>query len=719
MKRAAALVARGDWAMHVAVGLVSLLLAALALELWRADLTVPFTYSGDALPVAAHFKTAFETWWYESQPLLGAPAGQTYHDFPTSDNTNFLAAALLGHLVGSWSLALNLYFVLGFPLAGIAAAWFLRVAGASKTMTLATAPLFAILSYHFLRGESHLFLASYYVVPLSLVLVLRAARGERLWGWRDTAHPVGRWFGRGLQTTVIVVLTGSTQAYYAVFAVILLAVAGVVALIRDRAWPRFWGAVAVGVGIVVVMGLNMLPDTIYAWTHGANPIGFQRGHADAEIYALKLTQLLLPWSGHRIDLLAQLRSLYDTHYPLLSEQPSLGAVAAVGFVAAVGLVLVRAIAAARGRELSARAATVSTLGGLALVAFLFATVGGVSTLISFLTASIRGWNRMSVIIALLGLAVVALLLDALRERLSARLRPAAARGAVGAIVVGVLVVGYIDQTPADVGAAYASTIEQYRSDEAYFAEVESQLDSGDWVVQLPYLGFPESVSSTGVLGSEVLIPYLHTTRIGWTGGGIKGRPQADWTDGLDDYGPEHVVELARISGASGVLVDHRVVTVSYQPVVEAIAADLGDGLTSPDGRYTFWRLPDEAAQDAAELVTLPVTLHPSGDYLVNTDETGQHQAVADGASLSIDLINARDEPVEVELSLRFDGESAFVDLPDGTRVEAQPGDDGALVAHARVVVPPGVTSLAVQADRDSRLRWLVTDPTLVRVLEGD
>src|SRR5690606_32997809 len=140
--------------------------------------------------------------------------------------------------------------------------------GASKAMTIATAPLFAILSYHFLRGESHLFLASYFVVPLSIVLVVRAARGERLWGWRQSQHRLARFFGRGTGTVVIAVLTGMTQAYYAVFALILFAIAGVIAVIRHRAWPRFWGAVIAGAIIVATMAINMADDVVFGLQNG-------------------------------------------------------------------------------------------------------------------------------------------------------------------------------------------------------------------------------------------------------------------------------------------------------------------------------------------------------------------------------------------------------------------------------------------------------------------
>ena len=52
----------------------------------------PFVYSNDATAVLAHFQTVLNTGWYEFKPQLGAPVGQTYHDFPQADNLHMMFA---------------------------------------------------------------------------------------------------------------------------------------------------------------------------------------------------------------------------------------------------------------------------------------------------------------------------------------------------------------------------------------------------------------------------------------------------------------------------------------------------------------------------------------------------------------------------------------------------------------------------------------------------
>ena len=81
-------------------------------------------------------------------------------------------------------------------------------------MGVVLAVLFATAPYHFLRNEMHLFLAGYYLVPPAMVVVLRVARGETVWGRRPAVNPVlAALTGRGAATVLIMgllVYTAST-----------------------------------------------------------------------------------------------------------------------------------------------------------------------------------------------------------------------------------------------------------------------------------------------------------------------------------------------------------------------------------------------------------------------------------------------------------------------------------------------------------------------------
>ncbi|QEO08635.1 hypothetical protein [Protaetiibacter larvae] len=715
---------RNDLLLYVVVAVAASVLAYGALALWRADLGVPLTYWGDALAVGSHFKTVIENGWYEFNPLLGAPAGQTYNDFPTADNLNFIAAAILGRFFTDWPVAMNLYFLIGFPLAAVSMTWFLRVCGSSKAVVLALAPLFAIAPYHFSRGEGHLFLASYFVLPLSLVLVVRAIRGEPLWGWRDDRRAAMRLFGRGASTLTIVALTATSSSYYSVFFLILLAFAGIAALITRRAWRRFWGAAVAGGLTVVAMLVNMLPDMVFAWINGANPAGLERGHAEAEIYALKLSQLILPWPGHRIPVLRELRALYDANYPLVSESPALGAVAAAGFVAMLLFVAYAATRAggwrARGRGDRAVFSLFGSLAALTLVAFLFSSVGGLSTIISFVTTSLRGWNRMSIYIAALSLAATAILLDWL---IRAIVRRAKLRGAGRALVAGalaaiVLVVGFVDQTPWDAGDDYAATAARFTADRSWFATVQEAAGAGATIMQLPYQSFPEDVGPTGVLGSEVLIPYLQTSDIAWTGGGIKGRPRAEWTQVLESqYPPAQIARIAAATGMTGILVDRLSMFPGPRATLEAgLAKAAGAPLESPDGRYSYYsldRLEKElsASAGAGELAAVraraidPVTIDDRSGFARGFDDAGGLESRQREADPRLRLINDSGTAARgtLELEFRFDTDTGgvvpgtlAVRLPDGS-IRDVPIRDGSGTLSTPITLTPGTAEVTIIA----------------------
>lgn len=707
---------RSDRLLYVLAFAITGGLTYAALELWATRLSVPLIYWGDALPTGAHFKTVIETGWYEYQPLLGAPFGQTYNDFPTADNLHFMAAKVLSLFTSDWAVAMNVYFLLGFPLAAMAAVWLLRQLNISRTFSLVLGVLYALAPYHFLRGEAHLWLASYYVVPFAVGLVIRAIRGQKLWELRASGPRWLRWASaRTLGTLAIIALTGTAQSYYAVFFLILLAFSGVVRLIRTGQWRRFWDAAAVGGATVLVLAANMSPDVIYTLLNGENPGGFARGHIEAEIYALKLSQLLLPWGGHRIGFLRFIREQYDANYPLLSEQPALGATAALGLVA---LFLVLAFIAATWGGSRARRVTatpqfrlLAQLASLTFVAFIFSTIGGLSTLISFVTASIRGWNRMSIVIAILCLAAIGILADAAVRWLQLRVKGTVAKRAIAFGLAGVMLAGgYIDQTPANASAPYAETAERFDADRAWIGSVEASVPTGSMILQLPYQPFPESLGPTGISGSEALIPYLHSDQLRWSAGGIKGRTRADWPGTLERQDPALIARLAATAGFAGIHVDRASLTDPDRAALEsALRASAGSPMVSADGRYAFYSLETVRAEleqtfdldelaDIGDRVVDPVTVGlASFGTRFNDDDSLEFPSLS--LTPYITLTNDRDSAVSIELQMSFRTEDVrartlVLSLPDGTtRTETFRNGTASFILNLDVV--PGMHQIAM------------------------
>lgn len=720
---------RHEWLLYIVTGLAAVVTTILALQLWKADFNAPFTYYGDAIAVGDHFKTVMQTGWFTYQSHLGAPYGQTYSDFPTAENLNFMAAGVFGLLTHNWVLSMNLYYLFGFVASALTSLWLFRRLRISRLISVVLALLFAIAPYHFVRGESHLFLGSYYIVPLSIGIVIMAIRGEALWTRNAPGTRWYRWFGsRAAGTLLILVLTATAETYYAVFFLILLAFAGVVRLIstglnRNGEWRRFWGAAIAGAVTAFALLLNTLPATIYGWINGQDPAALVRGRADSEIYALKLTQLLLPWPGNRVPLLASIRGRYDALYPLISENPALGAVGAAGLLALIGVTVYVIASFGRNRlhtsEFAERFRLLTQLAALAIVAFLFSTIGGFSTIISFLTTSLRGWNRISIYIALISLAAVGILLDAAIAWLRTKTVRFGARGssiagrAIAIIVAAVVLVGgFIDQTPSGGSLDYPGLAKAYNSDDAYFARVDKVLPVGAEVLQLPYQPFPESVSSTGIQSSDVLRPFLHTPDLKWSGGGIKGRPRADWPGMLEQYSPADIVTLAAASGFSGILVDRLALEKDqYRPLLAGLTATLGvSPLSGSNNRYAFYDIRTERKELRTEFgrgelarveksIIDPVIADTSTTFQTTTDEDGKTVERSTAAVSPITLTSTKSVRARLETTVTLvqkkpEERELQVTLPGG-KVTTVTLVNGKGVISLPISVPVGVSTLAL------------------------
>src|SRR5262245_37995229 len=92
---------RGAWRGLVGYGVTltaCLLIMTWALQLWRAKLSVPLWFTGDALLHQAFIKGVADHGWHRDNGDLGAPWVLEVHDFPMPDHLHFLVQRLLSLL---------------------------------------------------------------------------------------------------------------------------------------------------------------------------------------------------------------------------------------------------------------------------------------------------------------------------------------------------------------------------------------------------------------------------------------------------------------------------------------------------------------------------------------------------------------------------------------------------------------------------------------------
>lgn len=534
---------------------------------WQCDWRIPFCYEADGLAMTALVKGILENGWHWHNPHLGAPFGLELYDYPIPDGLHLAWIKLFCGLTGDAGATFNLYFIVSFPLTMLLTLAVLRRFGVSFSVGISAALLYTFLPWHFQRVE-HLFLACYYLVPPAVMVILEVYLG-RLSG-EGTRYGLS-W--TRLRAGGICLLVGAAGLYYAFFACFLLTVAGVARFARGKQWRSLLTPILLIALIVFSLFAGILPTVVYQYRNGPNrELG--RGPGEAELFGLRMTQLLLPVRDHRVPLLRKVTEQYSESLGKQCNEnrmTSLGAIAGAGFVGLLGLTLF-------GR--ARRSHPLYAAGVLTMAAFLLGTVSGAGALFNlFIAAHIRGYNRIAIYIAFLSLFAVACLAERLRQRCAGR----SWLFHIGLAMVTVL--GILDETSPPRASDRARWRDAFQEDARLVAAIESRLPEGAMIYEMPYRQFPEGSRY------DLLRPYLHSHKLCWSHGTMRGRLGDDWHYQLAEQPLAERLETAALAGFVGVLVDRE----GYPDDAAGLEAEVTSCLKVPPivsdgGQFMFFEL---------------------------------------------------------------------------------------------------------------------------------
>lgn len=590
---------------YVAVAVLALGIATAVLELWTADWTVPFHYSGDGTAVLMCLKGIQENGWYLHNEALGAPGGMDLHDYPMCDNLHLFVMKLIVWVTGSPVVAFNAYYIATFPLAALGALLVFRRFGVSLAPALAGSLLFAFLPYHVLRGQEHLYLAAYFLVPPMVLVILWVYQGA---GPILAKSPEGRYHvlwhaGPAVASIAICLLVSSAGIYYAFFGCILLLVAGLTAAQGPRLLA--FGNSLLLVGVLFAGTLANLSPSLWYWhEHGKNDKVGHRLARDTELFGLKIAQLLLPVTEHRLPGLAQIKNFHNKQTILCNENDSctLGFLGAAGFLALLARLLLR-----RRKNDPAPTDRAVLLDGLAVMsagALLFATLGGFGMLYSLLiNPSLRGQNRIVVYIGFCALFGVVLSLD----RIQSRFKSVAGRTAFLVGLVLLVVLGVLDQTPSTCVPKYETARQEYRRDGEYYARIEEVMPAKAMIFQMPWHAFPEEGCVLHMQDYQHLRAYLHTHGLRWSFGVVHGREAPYVKECGNAPNLEAFLHSLRRTGFAGIHLDRRGYADRAEMLERGLAYFLGNPLAvSENGDMVFYTLtPGTERENAPEQLAHP------------------------------------------------------------------------------------------------------------------
>jgi phosphoglycerol transferase len=575
-------------------------LVAFLMRLWRADLAIPFHYSGDSLFIQMLVKGTLDNGWYLHNPYVGAPTGLDMQDFPCADGLTFVLIRVIGRFSSNYAMATNLFFLITFPLTTLTALFTLRRLGVSHGPAIVMSLLFTFLPYHFMRGLSHLFLASYFLIPLAILVILWVYLDRGLFCRWDEERLALRWKlggGATIFSVVVCLLMGSAGVYYAFFTCYLLLMAGIACSLRVRkVYPLGIGAALAGC-ISLGVACNLAPTALYVREHGKNPMVAARDPQDSDTFGMKAVQLVLPIDRHRLSRFSQIKERYY-HFMMKgfneNSYVTLGVVGSIGFLLLIGRLL--------GRHGASRPSVMEGLTVLNLCALLLACVGGGGSLFNvFVNPSIRAYNRMSIFIGFFALQAVALILDRLTLYLHSRWTRLLFHGFLAMVLVG----GVLDQSTADFIPKYQALREAFTHDAAFFGRIEASLPPGARIFQLPSIPFPEGPSSYGMYDYDHFRGYLHSHHLYWSHGAMRGRAGDQWRrDMAQKHLPDLLQALAQ-AGFHGLFIDREGYADRAGWLEAELVRSLGaQPLVSPDGRQSFFVLVDGSPSEPSHAVSL-------------------------------------------------------------------------------------------------------------------
>ncbi|HEX5924245.1 MAG TPA: hypothetical protein VFY45_10480 [Baekduia sp.] len=703
-----------EFAWAVGTGAVAMLLAAISLRVWDGSRHIPMYLSGDASFSLLMAKTVMTNTWVGVDHLLGFPFGSALYDDAVvyGDATQLLMMKILGLGSSNPALVLNVFFMGTFFLAATSAYAILRDFAFPRLACAVPAILYSLLPYHFFRNEAHLFLAAYYAVPIGAWIILRALRGEPLWTRRAAGgNRLTQWASRrSLVTLAACVVVGTSEVYYAAFTLLLIVPLTLLSAGASRDVKRLLGPL---VAVVAIAGSTLavqLPAIVWHAQHGVNDGVTRRLPTESQRYALDLASLVVPLPGHPV---AGISNIGERYYSNLDTAPGENTSAALGSWLTLGFVAVvlAAFFAAFGAGYVGRARLMVDAGLATGMAFLFGTIGGGGTLFGFYVSSqLRGWNRISIFIAFFAAIGLAALLAWVLERGVSR------RGQVlGVVALGlVLFTGYKDQTRAGFRPVYDQNRVTWRSDSRFVSGVETRLPGNAAILQYPLQPFPEAGQLYKLADYDQLKGYVHSDRLRWSYGAIKGRMPDDWISHAQGLSLKRQIAAAVAAGFRGVVVD----TFGYEDGGADLLGQLQRAVGAPadlvseDGRLVLFDLTplvrDAATvapatrEQAAQALIRPVAVeYGSGFYGAEQNAEGTWRWGQRKATIELD----NEAPVARRLTLRFKlrtpgatTQRVVLRLPNGRRKTVAVPAGRAAPVRMSVVVAPGDQELTMTTD---------------------
>ena len=639
---------------HVLAGIVITGLLLLYLfRLWDLNPHVPFVYAGDGLLSLMSFQNMKEAFWYLNSSHLGFPFSQDLHDFPAvADTTNLLISRVLISLTGDIGLTFNIQYFSSYFSAFLGAYIGSRIIRLPSAHALFIGLMFAFLPFHYLHGANHLYLSSYWMIPIWLAVTIKEITTP---GWilsLESGNSFNlRQFALKKRTLLLLVLTlfsASAGFYFSVFFLLSTGFFGLLAVIRERSDKNLGLLLMSSLGALVV-SLQILPILFFQRSMGTNIEAVQRGLGELRFYSLDLTKMFLPIRDHRLPLVRDWVSSLDSSLQAGEYAEPLGLLLALSFLA----LLVIYVFQTKSKD---KFSLTSPLAQVQLFFLGMSIVGGGGYFLGVLGfTQIRVWSRITIVLAFPALVF----LFQLSQLLTNRLKNVRYQFLVFILIAAVQI---LDSTPTSLAPNYSATARDWNRDKRIAGVIRNSISPQARIFQLPIVKFPESPPTFQQADYEHLRMYLHLPSAYFSYGGVKGR-ESQWLSRLSNDPKTLLTQLALV-GFDAVWIDNRGFESNPSSFALFAEQEIGKSLisaeNSPFALYDIQNFSADLKKSMAlaeqekikrQLLT-PISISPSGGMTsLETDGLNEWFWSSSSGLLNIQNLSGSDTRVMVSGSV--------------------------------------------------------------------
>lgn len=513
------------------------------------DWSVPFRYIGtDEMSTLVETKMTADTGWNLGTDRLGGTEGlnNANNIITGMHNADQLTIKIFLGITGNdIGKTVNFTYLSAFYLISLISYIVLRCVKIKRWISVAGSITYAFLPFIFIRNQEHLVLSCYYFIPLLVLLCL--------WIYEDDSFlKLNKDFFKYPRNIAAIVMTcciaNSGIVYWQFFGCFFLAVTAFVNVVRTKKLRFVRQAILCIVGILIFMILGCMPEIIDMLSGGSGIAGRVRSIPDAELYGLKLIQLILPLRGHGINYLEGRVSEYNATAPLITENVS----AYLGMVGIIGLVVLGCMLFKRKAENdSQNYKRLSALSELNIFGILMGTIGGMGTcFFVFVSQTLRGYNRISVYIAFFCITAVCIIVQEGSIRIKKRVLYIVY--AVGMCLLALF--GVWESTP-KVTFDYEVSYGKWYAEDAFIKEIEAAVPKNSLIYELPYLKYPEGGTLNGMHDLELMAGYIHSDTLRWSFAATYEGENDLWNQSVSEMESPEMISALKENGYAGIYIN--------------------------------------------------------------------------------------------------------------------------------------------------------------------